>query len=109
MSQQDLDLEALLDGVWQRRRAELLARVRLLVSYLDECGREAGAWEALGAEAHRLVGALGSLGFEQLAQSLRGIEVAVGRSAPAPDVVDDLRSVAVRVQEALSAATDRPS
>lgn len=107
--QQEIDLERLLDGVWQRRRAELLARVRLLANYLDDCPREPGAWAALGAEAHRLVGALGSLGFDELARALRLVESDACRTAVAPDDVSALRAVITDVQDALAAATARPA
>lgn len=106
--QQDRELEALLDGVWQRRRAELMARVRLLASYLDECRREPGAWPALGAEAHRLVGALGSLGFDDLAEAVRGVEQQVACRATPPDDISHLRVVVVGLQDALISATGRP-
>lgn len=107
--QQELALEALLDGVWQRRRAELLARVRLLASYVDDCPHEPGAWAALGAEAHRLVGALGSLGFDELARALHTVEAAAARTVVAPDDVSALRAVIARVQGALASATSRPA
>lgn len=100
------ELERLLDGVWRRRRSELLDRVRLLGDHLDATAHDDGAWSELGAEAHRLTGALGSLGFDDLARDARSLELAV--SAGDPRAVA-LRPVVERLHQRLGAATSRPT
>ena len=100
-------LEQLLDGVWTRRRAELVERSAALQALLDGAvARDAGAWTELAAQAHRMVGALGALGFEQLALDLRQVEVAVD-AHPLPDAtVLAAAATPVRQLGAVLAATE---
>lgn len=102
------DLEQLLDGVWQRRRSELVGRVVLLRAHVERSEQDVDAWVALGAEAHRLTGALGSLGFDELAHEARALESAVGESPAGPRDVAGLRSAVERMHDALCAAQSRP-
>lgn len=104
------ELELLLDGVWQRRRSELLVRVDELLADLDaaRAGDPAG-WASLGAHAHRMTGALGTLGFDGPAGVTVEVEDAVAReSAPSPQRLDALEVQVRAVRQTLLEAVDRP-
>ena len=104
---QDDELEALLDGVWSRRRTELLERVAQLRVCLDQAGSDPAAWQEAGAEAHRLTGALGSLGFDELARRARAVERLVTADPARGDVVAARAEVEV-LGARLAAAEERP-
>lgn len=108
MTEQDEELERLLDGVWDRRRAELLTRVQQLAGHLDAALHDDAAWTELGAEAHRLTGALGSLAFDGLARDAHALEVVVAEGPAAQADRAALRTVVRRLEEGLLAATARP-
>lgn len=101
----DDDLEALLDGVWRRRRGELLERTALLRDALTRAAAgDAEARDAATAEAHRLTGALGSLGFTELSESTLRVERALRSGQDAGALGED----ASAVDRALHDATRRP-
>lgn len=102
------DLEAILDGVWSRRRTELLGRLAVMSGYLEQAAADPDAWRELGAEAHRLTGALGSLGFDLPARAARELERQVAQSPTAPDDLASQRDLVAQVRTALASATARP-
>ena len=109
-------LQALLDGVWQRRRHELLSRFADLgdaVLLLARAGgHDGGAAEQGAAEAHRLAGALGSLGFDALAGNAAGLERALALACDGPAEGEALEAAvrsATRLGQGLSAARTRPA
>lgn len=106
----DAGLEALLDGVWRRRRSELLARVDALAAGLRSARTgDRAAWQDVGVQAHRLTGALGSLGFTELGRAAARLEAAVAaHPAPGPELLDALAAQVQRLQEALVSAHERP-
>lgn len=109
MTSDDADaLEALLDGVWARRRAELLDRVGLLAAHLERSAADSAAWSEVGAEAHRLTGALGSLGFEGPARSARDLERQVAAHPDGPPDVAAARQVVEHLRDTLAGAQTRP-
>ena len=109
-------LQALLDGVWQRRRHELLRRFTGLgdavVRLAHADGHDGRAAEAGAAEAHRLTGALGSLGFDELAAGAAELERALADAAQAPPGEAELEAAVrttTRLGQGLWTARSRPS
>jgi len=104
----DDELEALLDDVWRRHRQGLLERAAVLTGHLD-AAREgtAGSWALAGAEAHRLTGALGSLGFDDLARDSGELERATATADPGAGAAR-MVELAGSITAALRAAEQRP-
>jgi len=104
----DDELEALLDDVWDRHRQGLLERAAVLTSHLAAAQQgKAGAWALAGAEAHRLTGALGSLGFEDLARDSGELERAAATADPGAGAARMLE-LAGSITAALRATEQRP-
>lgn len=101
------EFAALLDGVYARRRAELLERAEALVAAVDlwAAGAVEGA-EAAADEAHRLAGGLGTLGFDALSADARRLEVRAAEPGP---VGEAEQALAAGLLQALLDADRRPS
>lgn len=101
----DVDLEALLDAVWQRRRPELLDRLAALQQAVAVADDDPTARERGRQEAHRLTGSLGTLGFPTLSERVVRVERALRDGRPAAPLVAEVRAV----EEAVRASAQRPS
>lgn len=101
------EFAALLDGVYLRRRAELLEQSEALVEAVRGWSLGTpGAAERAALHAHRLAGGLGTLGFLDLCERAHALERrAAGGAGPSPD---DLRA-AQSLLAGLRAAQHRPS
>ena len=104
----DDELEALLDDVWRRHRKDLLARAAVLRGHLATARDGEGAsWALAAAEAHRLTGALGSLGFDDLARDSGELERAAATADPGAGAAR-MVELAGSITAALRAAEQRP-
>lgn len=106
----EVDLEALLDGVWQRRRAELLDRAAVLCDALALAGGgDQAAWAIAAAEAHRLAGALGTLGFHDLGAKARTLELALPAGTPDDAAAQAALPAAEQLLAGITSADRRPA
>lgn len=100
------EFTALLDGIYLRRRAELLDAATALVADVDAwCAGTPGAGDRVAATAHRLSGGLGTLGFDDLSQAARTLEQSARRPVGDPDSAPAL---ARRLLGVLQRADRRP-
>ena len=105
MEEED-EFSALLDGVYARRRVELLERAQALVTAVDGWSTgEPGRADAATTEAHRLAGGLGTLGFAGLSETARALERRAASGAPAGA---DERRAAAALLRSLQEAVTRP-
>ena len=98
MSSPDPELDALLDAVWQRRRPEVLERLARLQDSLIAAEEDPEAREAARAEAHRLTGSLGMMGFLALSDRTVRVERALRDGEPAAPLTADVRAVEEEVR-----------
>jgi HPt (histidine-containing phosphotransfer) domain-containing protein len=96
----DDELEALLDDVWRRHRTDLLARAAVLTDHLSDALAGRPSWGLAGAEAHRLTGALGSLGFDELARVSGELERGAATAVPDEQLVHRARGITAALEQA---------
>ncbi len=76
--------------IWERRRDQVMGRVRVLVRVAESL-RESATPEVTPearAEAHRLVGSLGSFGFDEGSGIAAEIEVLLSQESGGPEWID---------------------